>query len=399
MTNAFIRTQIRDAIQTQSWIRQMFERGAALKARFGAENVFDFSLGNPDVPAPAAVGQALHEIADQAHTPVFFGYMPNAGRPDVRAGLAKLVAREQECDVQPGHVIITNGAAGAINAFFRAVIDPGDEVVCPAPYFVEYGFYAANYGGLLRPVPCTAETFQLDVPAIEAAIGPRTRAVLVNSPNNPTGAVYPEADLHALAAALTRKSDELGHPVYLLADEPYRFLAYDNTPVPPLLPQYPYAVVASSFSKSLSLAGERLGYLAVNPAMPGADQLVQAVTLTNRILGFVNAPVIGQHLLARVLDAAVDVSVYDRRRHAMADMLDRAGLDYVMPQGAFYFFPRVPAGRTDMEFAAHLLERNVIVVPGRGFGCEGYVRMTYCIDQRIIERAAEPFAAAVRDIA
>lgn len=399
MGSTVVTPQIEEFIRTQSWIRRMFEAALELKRKVGDDNVYDFSLGNPDVPAPAEVGRALREISALASRPLAFGYVPNAGAPGVRAALARKVAAEQQCDVQAGHVVLTCGAAGALNVLFRAVLEPGDEVVCPAPYFVEYGFYAGNFGGVLKPVPARPLSFELDLDALAAAIGPRTRAVLINSPNNPTGQLYSREELERLAAILADGTRRHGRPIFLISDEPYRFLTYDGLPVPPVLPLYPYTVVVSSFSKSLSLAGVRLGYVAANPGMPDVQTLVGALTLTNRILGFVNAPVIAQYIVERTLDAGVDIRIYDERRHAMARMLRDAGVAFTMPKGAFYFFPQVPGGLDDQAFVDRLLEHNIIAVPGTGFGAPGYFRLTYCVDRRIIEAAAPHFRAAVAGLA
>jgi aspartate aminotransferase len=387
--------QIRKQIQDGSWIRRMFDAGLELKQRVGAENVFDFSLGNPDVPPPAAAGTALRSLAERVTAPMGLGYCPNAGLPSVRATLAGKLAAEQRAPVEAGHVVLTCGAAGGLVAFFRAVLEPGDEVLCFAPYFVEYGAYAGHFGGVLKAVPSRAPDFAPDLAALEAAIGPRTRAVLVNSPNNPTGRIYDAATLRALGELLARKNEGRARPVFLVSDEPYRTLAYDGAVVPPVLPLSPFAVVVGSFSKSLSLAGERVGYLVVSPAMPDAQVLLDALALTNRTLGFVNAPVIGQRLVEALVGESVDVGVYDRRRKAMAAALRGAGIEFFMPEGAFFFFPKVPGG-DDQAFVKLLLEENILAVPGRGFGMAGHCRLTFCVDEKVIARAAPGFARATR---
>lgn len=388
--------QIKDYISNASWIRRMFEAGIEMKKQHGEANVYDFSLGNPDLPPPPAVSQALHRLADRIDRPLSLGYMPNPGYPGVRAKLAEHLAREQACAVKPEHVIVTCGAAGAINAFFRAVLEPGDEIVCPAPYFVEYGFYAGNFGGILKPVPSVESTFDLDVGAIERALTPKTRAVLVNSPNNPTGVVYTRKALEQLASVLSRHTGKNNRPVYLVSDEPYRFLVYDGATVPPILPLYPYTVAVSSFSKSLSLAGERIGYLVASPLMPDVQELMGGVVLTNRILGFVNAPAIGQRLVEETLGHHVDAGIYRERRDAMAKVLADAKIDFTMPKGAFYFFPRVPGKVDDVAFCRILQENRVLAVPGRGFGVPGFFRLTFCMDKSIIERSAESFKRAAQ---
>jgi len=389
-----ISSQMVKYAERSSWIRKMFEEGIRLKKEFGEDAVHDFSLGNPDLPPPPAVKEALAELAGQADQPFFLGYMPNFGYPDVRERLAREVSREQGVAVPADCLVITCGAAGALNAFFRAVLDPGDEVLAPAPFFVEYGFYAENHGASLITVPSRPLTFELDLAAIDAAITPRTRAVLINSPNNPTGAVYSRAELEGLAAILTRHSQGRDKPIFILSDEPYRFLAFDGAEVPSLLPVYPHSVVCSSFSKNLSMAGERIGYALINPAMEGREALVGAVIMANRILGFVNAPALAQRLLGRALGSSVDVAVYDARRKAMAKVLDAAGLRYTMPRGAFYFFPEAPGG-DDVAFCATLQEEKILAVPGTGFGYPGYFRLAFCVDEAVISRSADAFARAV----
>lgn len=380
---AIITTQIKEYLQTQSWIRRMFEAAAELKQTYGAENVFDFSLGNPDVPPPAAVADALRTLADRLDQPLTLGYCPNAGMPQVREALANRISEEQQLPLAARHVVVTAGAAGAVNALFRATLQPGDEVVCFAPYFVEYGFYAANFGAQLIAAPA-AKGFRVDGEALAAAMTPNTRAMIINSPNNPTGMVYSQDDLQLIVAVLQKKSVEYGRPILLISDEPYRFLVYDDVTAPPILPLYEYSIVISSFSKNLSLAGERIGYIAVNPQMDGVDLLLNGIILANRILGFVNAPIIGQHIILKALEHGVDVTIYDRRRRAMAAILDEFGFEYVKPQGAFYFFPRAPQGFSDVEFVNLLMTENIIAVPGSGFGSPGFFRLTYCVDEQII---------------
>ncbi len=390
--------QIDGYLEKSSWIRKMFETGMELKAKHGADAVCDFSLGNPDLPPPPAVAEGMRALADKAGLPLALGYMPNAGYPHVREALAGRLAAEQGVPVGPGDVMLTCGAAGGLNALFRAVLEPGEEVLCPAPFFVEYVFYAQNHQGVLRPVPARPLTFELDLPAMEAAITDKTRVVLVNSPNNPSGAVYTAEQLAALGDILARKSREHGRPIYLVSDEPYRFLTFDGVQAPPVLPVYEYAVVVNSFSKNLSLAGERVGYVAVNPAMPGKQALLDGLVLANRILGFVNAPAIGQQLAAMALDSQVDVSVYAARREAMAEVLTAGGYNFTMPKGAFYFFPEAPGG-DDVAFVGALQEELVLAVPGSGFGYPGFFRLTFCVDEAIIRRSRDGFAKAMEKYA
>jgi aspartate aminotransferase len=397
-----ITSQIKQSMSGASWIRKMFEKGAELKAKYGADAVCDFSLGNPDVPPPAKVADVLHDIADNAVRPLGLGYCPNAGIPTVREAMAQYINRQQGIEesaerCNASHVVMTVGAAGALVSFFRAVIEPGDEVVCPAPYFVEYASYCGHFGGVLKTVPSKSDDFSPDVEGLAAAITPKTRALLVNSPNNPTGAIY-SADVMAKIAKLVDDVNaargELGRPLYLLSDEPYRAFAYDGVEVAPVLPLTKWSIVLGSFSKTLSLAGERVGYIALNPAMPDVDVLAAAVTLTNRTLGYVNAPVIGQRMVASLLDTTVDLGIYDRRRKLMAEVLEAAGVEFEMPKGAFYFFVKAPGG-DDLAFTDALYDEKILVVPGRGFGGPGYVRLSCSVDEQIIARSAEGFKRAV----
>lgn len=387
-------SQVAGYLSNSSWIRRMFEAGIELKKQYGAENVYDFSLGNPDLAPPVAVAKSLHELANDAEKPFAFGYMPNAGYPQVRARLAQIIAAEQRTAAGAEHVVITCGAAGGINALFRAVLEPGDEILCPAPYFVEYGFYAENHRGILKPVPAKPLSFELDLQAMADAITERTKCVLINSPNNPTGRIYAREELTQLAGLLREASARIGRDILLIADEPYRFLAYDGMEVPAIFPLYDHSVVVSSFSKNLALAGERVGYVAVNPAMRDASVLVAGVILTNRILGFVNAPAVGQKLLEKALGHEVDASIYARRRDLFADILRNAGFEFSLPQGAFYFFPRIPVGNDDAAFVNDLMQEQILAVPGSGFGYPGFFRLAFCVDERFISGAAKGFARA-----
>ena len=393
-TMQVISKDISDGIQNASWIRRMFEAGIELKRKYGADQVCDFTLGNPDLPPVPDVARTLQKLAGEVQQPFSLGYMPNAGLPSTRQRLAEHLTREQQVPLAASHVIVTCGAAGGLNVLFRTILEDGDEVLCPSPYFVEYGFYAGNFGGKLVPVPSRLPDFSLDLDAIESAITARTRLVLVDSPNNPTGAVYNRSELTGLAAVLARAGARFGKPIYLVSDEPYRCLVYDGTEVPPILPLHEFSIVVGSFSKSLSLAGERIGYIAVNPAMPQGDELLAGLILCNRILGYVNAPVIGQRLVEAALGVTVDAGIYRKRRDAMASVLRDAGIEFALPKGAFYFFPRVPGRVDDLEFCRLLLEERILAVPGRGFGLPGYFRLAYCMDEAVIRRAAQGFKNA-----
>lgn len=385
---------VRKQLEGASWIRRMFEKGTELKKTFGAENVFDFSLGNPDIPPPPHAREIVHELAEHTVEPLWLGYCPNAGLPAFREALAALLSEQQMVSLHASNVVVTCGAAGALTSFFRAVLEPCDEVMCAAPYFVEYGAYCGHFGGVLKPVAALPPDFQLNVEAMAAAITDKTRAIIINSPNNPTGCVYSEETLRRLAKVVDDVNATRERPLFLVSDEPYRFLAYDNVTVPPVLALTPFSLVLGSFSKSLSLAGERIGYIAANPAMPDVALLMNAVTMTNRTLGFVNAPVLGQRLAMALLKEGVDVSVYDRRRQAMAKVLRDAGIRFAMPQGAFYFFPEAPGG-DDHAFVQRLLAQNVLAVPGSGFGFPGYFRLSFSVDEQVIAASARGFKAAM----
>ena len=387
---------VQKAVGGGSMIRRMFEAGIALKKEHGEDAVCDFSLGNPDLPPPASVARGMRELADKLDRPFSLGYMPNGGYAWAREALAAHLSREQGVPLAGNDVILTCGAAGGLNVLFKCVLNPGDEVLALAPCFVEYGAYVGNHGGVFRTVQTRPDTFTIDFDALEAAIGPKTRALIINSPNNPTGQVYSREELTTLAALLDAKCRECGRPIYLVSDEPYRFLAYDGVEVPSLLPLYPYAIVASSFSKNLSLPGERVGYLALSPRMEERETLMDGLVYANRVLGFVNPPVVGQHLMMAALDTSVDAGVYKRRRDAMAEVLTGAGYEYQLPRGAFYFFPKAPGG-DDIAFADKLMKRLVLAVPGSGFYGPGHFRLAFCVDESVIRRAADGLAKAMRD--
>ena len=395
-----VTNEIARAMAGSSFIRKMFEKGLELKRQFGADAVCDFSLGNPDVPPPPRTRDELIRLADAAVQPLGLGYCPNAGIPSVRETMAGFLSRQQETSVAAKDVVMTVGAAGAMVSFFRAVVEPGDEIITPAPYFVEYGSYCGHFGGVLKTVPSLPPDFMPDVKGIAAAITPKTRAIIVNSPNNPTGCIYPREVLMEIAALVDaenarRDAQPEARPLFLLSDEPYRAFAFDGATVPAILPLTKWACVLGSFSKTLSLAGERVGYFVANPAMPGQAALMQAVTLTNRTLGYVNAPVIGQRLAAALVNETVDLDVYDRRRKLMAKVLTEAGVEFALPKGAFYFFAKSPVA-DDVAFVDALVKERILVVPGSGFGFAGYVRICCSVDEAIIARSAEGFRRAVQ---
>jgi aspartate aminotransferase len=379
-------------MESGSWIRKMFEEGARLKKIHGEENVYDFSLGNPNVPPPDIVREKLIELA-MSEVPGKHGYMPNAGLPSTRSAVSAQLCQEYCVSLAQDQIIATCGAAGALNIIFKALLDPGDEVISPAPYFVEYGFYADNHGGTFKPVQ-TKDDFTLDLEAMERAIGPRTKIVLINSPNNPTGQVYSDESLKGLGEILASKGREYGRTIYLVSDEPYRKIVYDDCCVPCIFSHYPNSLIATSYSKDLSIPGERIGFVAVGPQVEDAGQVAGALSLANRILGFVNAPALMQRLVIELQGVCVDVGIYKRKRDRLVDGLLALGYELHIPKGAFYLFPKSPLA-DDVEFVRMLQEENILVVPGSGFGRPGHFRIAYCVDDKTIEGALPGFERAI----
>lgn len=380
-----------------SWIRKMFEEGARLKAIHGADKVYDFSLGNPNVYPPGVVHEELVKLVQES-TPASHGYMPNAGYPWVRKEIAEFLNREHNLTrdeaLSAEHIIMTCGAAGGLNVVLKSILDPEDEVIVPSPYFVEYGFYVDNHGGLMKPVP-TRPDFSLDLQAIEESISSRTKAVLINSPNNPTGRVYDEKSLETLANILDRKSNDLGARIYLISDEPYRRIVFDGVKVPSVLKIYPHSFVVTSYSKDLCLPGERIGFVAVNARMENVQEVIDSLILANRILGFVNAPALMQRLVARLKGVSVDPMVYQNKRDRLYNALKEIGYECVKPEGAFYLFPKTPIP-DDVAFVRLLQEELVLAVPGTGFGRPGHMRIAYCVDDATIEGAIDGFFKAFK---
>lgn len=378
-----------------SVIRRMFEEGIALKKQHGEDKVFDFSLGNPDLDPPQKVVSAIMEEAgDVSHG--CHGYMPNAGYPSVREAIARKISAEQGVPVSGEQVVMTAGAASALNCVLKAILNPGDEVIVPAPFFAEYRHYVGNHGGVLVEVP-TKDDFSLDVDAIRRRLGGRTAAVLINTPNNPTGKIYSEDDIKALAAALNESARGTGRISYLICDEPYRAITYDGAEVAGAFRLYENTVIVSSFAKDLSLPGERIGYAAVNPASDNPGEFVKAVTFALRVLGFVNAPAFFQKVIARSWDAEVDYSSYRTRRDKLMAVLDRAGIRYHRAEGAFYLFCKVPVafGGDDGEFCEHLKKHLILAAPGSGFGGKGWFRLAYCVSERTIVNSERAFVEAM----
>lgn len=396
-----IAPHIKEGMSGSSFIRKMFEDGIQLKKKFGEDNVYDFSLGNPDLEPPEGVISAIKEEA-AAEVKGSHGYMPNPGYPETRAAIAKKISLEQNKQVSGENIVMSVGAAGALNCVFKAILSPGDEVIVPAPFFVEYRSYAANHGGKLIPVP-TNEDFSLNITEIKKALSDKTAAVLINSPNNPTGKVYSDDDIIMLSDTLAAHGEACGRKPYLIADEPYRAIIYNDLHVAPVFQYYDDAIVVSSFAKDFSLPGERLGYIAVNPASESAADVIAACGYATRVLGYVNAPAFFQRVIARCWDAKADYSSYVNRRNSLTAILKKAGIPYAEPEGAFYLFCKVPE-RTVTEgeisagaFCDHLKKYNILGVPGAGFGKEGWFRLAYCVSEKTIVNSEAAFCKARKE--
>lgn len=372
-----------------SAIRAMFEQGNILKKKYGAENVYDFALGNPDPEPPMSVIEDLKKYASE---PGIHKYMPNAGYPDVREKIAAYMKKETGVDFVANNIIMVTGAAAGLSITMDSLLNPGDEVIVIAPFFGEYRGYVSNFGGKIVPVPSIPGTFQLDVPAIEKAITDKTKAIILNSPNNPSGAVYTKESLIALNIVLEGAEKKTGNTIYVVSDEPYVKIAYDGVEVPAISAIFKNSIVVNSFSKSLALPGERIGYVAVNPAIKGADVLMDAMIFCNRTLGFVNAPGLFQKVAAEHLYDVAGLEAYKERRDALYEILIETGYECEKPQGAFYLFPKAPIA-DDVAFCNRAINHRLVLVSGTGFGYPGYFRLAYCVSMDTIKNSKESFAA------
>ncbi len=381
---------VTEGLESASWIRRMFEAGIQLKQKVGADQVADLSLGNPVLEPPPEVIERLQQIAADP-TPGTHRYMPNAGLPETRQAVASHLAAATGVPYGPDNVVMTVGAGGGLVVLLKSLLDPGDEVVLLAPFFAEYTHYVANFRAN-SVIVRTDDRFRPDAQAVAEAITPRTRAVIVNSPNNPSGVVYPAEDFAALGAVLDEASERQGRPIALISDEPYREIVYDGVEVPWPVNHYRHSVHVTSFSKDLALPGERIGYVAFNPASEDAVDLWRAMVFGMRALGFVNAPAIQQRLVAGLLDVRVDVAGYAEKRGRLLDALDAGGFDVVRPEGAFYLFPRVPGDGDDVAFVRTCVEERLLVVPGSGFAWPGHVRLAYAVTDRTVDLAVEALA-------
>ena len=388
-----IAKKIKHYMESASWIRGMFEEGIRLKQQYGADNIFDLSLGNPVIEPPPAFHATLRQLLENP-PPGMHRYMPNAGYAETRAAVAAQLAKETGVAFTAEHIVMCVGAAAGINVVLKTLLDPGDEVIFFAPYFVEYHFYVDYHGGVAKVVP-TAAPFDLDLEALEVALTPRSKVVLMNSPNNPTGVIYPATTLKQLGELLQRKERQFNTQIYLLSDEPYKKLIFGGLTYPEVYPHHPNAIAVTSHAKDLALPAERIGYIAISPECADLEDLIGGMSFTTRTLGFVNAPALMQRALVHLQGVTVDVGQYERKRNFLCDHLTAMGYQLVTPQGAFYIFPKSPID-DDVAFVQALQTKHILTVPGRGFGTPGHFRIAYCVADCTIERAMDGFGAVAK---
>lgn len=382
--------------QRNSTVREMFEEGKRLATIHGRENVFDFSIGNPYYPAPEGVKNAVFEVLENDPSNLVHGYMSNVGYEDVRLAVANSINSRFETAFNEKNIIMTVGAAGGLNVILKTLLNPGDEVLCLAPFFLEYGNYIANYDGVMVVVPPNVDSFQPDSNAIRQTITPKTKAIIINSPNNPTGVIYSAETIKSIAAVLEEKSLEYGHAIYIISDEPYRELAYDGIAVPWLTKFYKNTIVGYSWSKSLSLPGERIGYLVIPSELDDYQLIFDAAGIATRILGFVNAPSLMQRSVAKCLDESTDIAAYDHCRRKLYAGITALGFQCAYPQGTFYLWLKTPCD--DKEFSAKAKKYNILLVPGSSFACPGHVRIAYCVGEETIERSLPAFELLAKEL-
>lgn len=392
-----ISNKMKSLVHNNSTIRAMFEEGKRLADQFGEENIYDFSLGNPNVEPPAAVKEAILAILSEESPNYVHGYMNNSGYEDVRQAIAEHLNQKYQLTLTGQHIIMTCGAAGGLNILLKTLLNPGDEVIAFAPYFGEYANYTANFDGVLVESMTDPETFQPDCANLEKVISPKTKVLLINTPNNPTGVVYTADTLKKIAALIEQKEAEYNTKIYVISDEPYREIAYNGIEIPYLLHYFKRCFIGYSYSKSLSLPGERIGYLVVNPTMDGLDEILPALNIANRILGFVNAPSLFQRVIARTLGSNVDVSYYQRNRDVLYSHLTSLGFQCVKPEGAFYLFPKCPIP-DEAEFIAIAKKHNILLVPGSSFHYPGYFRLAYCVSFEKIKASLPAFTQLAEEL-
>ena len=392
-----IAEKMKNMVANSSAIRAMFEEGNRLAEIYGAENVFDFSLGNPNVPAPEAVKKAILEILEEEDPVALHGYTnSNCGYADVREAICSSLNERFGTKFEGKNIVMTVGAAGGLNVILKSLIDPGDEVIAFAPYFGEYRSYTNNYDGVLVEISPNTVDFQPKLNEFEQKITPKTKAVIVNTPNNPTGVVYSENTIKKLAAIMEAKQREYGTDIFLISDEPYRELVYDGAKVPYLTKYYDNTIVGYSYSKSLSLPGERIGYLVIPDEVTDSEEVLSAANVATRILGFVNAPTLQQKIVAKCLNEKTDISFYDRNREALYQGLKDCGFECIKPEGAFYLFVKSPVA-DEKEFCAAAKKYNLLIVPGSSFACPGYVRLAYCVSYETIVNSLPKFRELAKE--
>ena len=390
-----ISRKVEACLSGASWIRRMFEEGEKLRKIHGPDKVYDFTLGNPEVEPPGRFKEELRKLAENP-IPGMHRYMSNAGYPKTRRAVAETLAEKTGLPFTENHVVMTCGAGGGLNVVLKTILDPGDEVIILSPYFVEYKFYVDNHGGICRAVP-TDQFFQPDAEKIGEAVNEKTKAVIINSPNNPTGVVYTADSLKAVGRVLEEKEEELGRPVYVISDEPYAKIVYDGISVPSVFLHVKNSIVVTSYSKDLALPGERIGYAAISPNIERADLLFEGMVFCNRTLGFVNAPALMQHIVTALQNESVNIADYQEKRDILYNGLTEMGFQMVKPQGAFYLFPKSPVP-DDIEFTKMAQKYNILVVPGSGFGAPGYFRLSYCIGKNTILASLPAFSALAAEL-
>lgn len=385
-----ISNKMKSLVNNSSTIRAMFEEGKRLSDIYGEENVFDYSIGNPNVEPPENIKTIISDILNKEKPNLVHGYMNNSGYEDVRDDISSFLNKKNDLNLTRNNIVMTCGAAGGLNIILKSILNPGEEVITFAPFFGEYKNYTENFNGKLVIVPTNIDTFEPDLDELSKVINSKTKAIIINNPNNPTGVIYSKEAIQKLADLLKEKQRELNSSIYLISDEPYREIVYDDVEVSCLLKYYDNTFIGYSYSKSLSLPGERIGYVVVNPSMTDCDEMMAALNIANRILGFVNAPSLFQRVIARSLGSEVDVNIYKRNRDLLYNHLIKLGFTCIKPEGAFYLFPRTPI-EDDKKFCQDAKQFNLLLVPGSTFGCPGHVRLSYCISYEKIEKSLEAF--------
>ncbi|NRT78840.1 pyridoxal phosphate-dependent aminotransferase [Clostridium beijerinckii] len=385
-----ISNKMKSLVANNSIIRAMFEEGKRLSEIYGEENVFDYSIGNPNVEPPSKVKEVIFEILNEETPNLVHGYMNNSGYDDVRTNISDFINKKHNLQLSKDNIVMTCGAAGGLNIILKSILNPDDEVITFSPYFGEYGNYVKNFDGKLVTCPTNTETFEPDLKALSEVITPRTKALIINNPNNPTGVIYSEKIIKDLATLLNNKQEEFNTSIYLISDEPYREIVYDDIEVPCILKYYDNTFIGYSYSKSLSLPGERIGYVVANSSMADFTDMMASLNIATRILGFVNAPSLFQRVIAKSLDAEVDVNIYKKNRDLLYNHLISLGFTCVKPQGAFYLFPKSPID-DDKKFCEDAKQFNLLLVPGSSFGCPGHVRLAYCTSYEKIEKSLPAF--------